>query len=238
MRGQLEAVKGDLDREQTLKANMQQHVAELSTTNLTLENRARALRAQVDYLESDSKQQSDQFADMEARMQDALRSAEEARQKLIKEETERRILFNKYQELKGNIRVMCRVRPVLEESEGDEAKIMFPDLKTSAQVDVMGPEEKSSLGVVSRKTIPFEFDRVFSPGVSNEEVFDEISPAGPKRARRLQRLHLLLRPDWLWKDIHDVFRRRHDPPCDTHDLRHHHQTQGEVVDLHDGGQLR
>ncbi|CAK7567339.1 MAG: kinesin-like nuclear fusion protein [Sporothrix epigloea] len=109
-------------------------------------------------------------------MQQALKIADEARQKLIKEETERRILFNKYQELKGNIRVMCRVRPTTEVTEGDDAVIAFPDEKTSSsQIDVTGPEEKSSLGVTSRKTTPFEFDRVFGPRVDNEEVFGEIS---------------------------------------------------------------
>lgn len=101
--------------------------------------------------------------------------AEEAKQKLIKEETERRVLFNKYQELKGNIRVMCRVRPVLDESEGSPAQLQYPDEKTSAQIDVVGPEEKSSLGQITRKTLPFEFDRVFDPSVANEEVFGEIS---------------------------------------------------------------
>lgn len=175
LRVQMEELKSDLQLEQTLKGALQKQIAEMSITSMTLEDRNRALRAQLEFLESDSKQQSDSFANMEARLQEALRHAEEARQKLMKEETERRILFNKYQELKGNIRVMCRVRPVLETSEGDEAKIMFPDLKTSAQIDIMGPEEKSSLGNVSRKTNPFEFDRVFSPDVHNEEVFGEIS---------------------------------------------------------------
>ncbi|KAK0619337.1 P-loop containing nucleoside triphosphate hydrolase protein [Immersiella caudata] len=175
MRSQLESVKSDLDREQTIKGGLQKQIAEMSTTAMTLEDRNRALRAQIDFLESDSKQQSDSFAAMEARLQDALRIAEEARQKLIKEETERRILFNKYQELKGNIRVMCRVRPVLNESEGNQALIAFPDLKTSAQIDVTGPEERSSLGHTIRKVIPFEFDRVFTPAIHNEEIFGEIS---------------------------------------------------------------
>ena len=175
MRSLMEALKLDLDREQTIKGGLQQQIAEMSTTNMTLEERMRGLRAKIDFLESDSKQQSDSFANMEARLQEALRVAEEAREKLIKEETERRILFNKYQELKGNIRVMCRVRPVLDTSEGDEAKIAFPDFKTSSQIDVTGPEEKSSLGIVSRKVIPFEFDRVFDPSMHNEEVFGEIS---------------------------------------------------------------
>lgn len=160
VRSQLQSAQSGLDREKT--------------TRMALDDRNRALRAQIEFLESDNKQQSDSFASMEARLQDALRVADEARQKLIKEETERRVLFNRYQELKGNIRVMCRVRPVIE-TEADEARLSFPDLKTSAQIDVTGPEEKSSLGVISRKVIPFEFDRVFTPSVQNEDIFGEIS---------------------------------------------------------------
>ncbi|KAK4658110.1 kinesin-like nuclear fusion protein [Podospora pseudocomata] len=174
LRSLMEGLKLDLDREQTVKGNLQQKLTEMSTTNMTLEDRLRGLNAKIEFLESDSKQQSDSFAHMEARLQDALRVAEEAREKLIKEETERRVLFNKYQELKGNIRVMCRVRPVLGNSEGNPAQISFPDEKTSAQIDVT-QEEKNSMGMVSRKVVPFEFDRVFSPAVHNEEIFGEIS---------------------------------------------------------------
>ncbi len=175
MRSQTEALKSDLDREETIRGSLQQQIAEMSTTSMTLEDRMRGLRAKIDFLESDNKQQSDSFADMEARLQEALRVADVAREKLIKEETERRAIFNKYQELKGNIRVMCRVRPALDSSEGEEARLAFPDLKMSSQIDVTGPEEKSSLGTISRKVLPFEFDRVFDPSTHNEDVFGEIS---------------------------------------------------------------
>ena len=172
---EVERVRDDVERERTLKGSLQTSIAELSASNTTLEAKINSLRSHVEFLESDSKAQSDSFASMEARLQDAVRVAEQARQKLIKEETERRVLFNKYQELKGNIRVMCRVRPVLGEAEDEEANITFPDEKTSAEIVLAGPEEKSSLGVVSRKNYPFEFDRVFVPGTQNEEIFDEIS---------------------------------------------------------------
>ena len=175
MRSMLETLKLDVERDQTIKQSLKNQLAEMSTASLTMEDRMRGLKAKIEFLESDSKQQSDSFATMEARLQEALRVADEAKEKLIKEETERRVLFNKYQELKGNIRVMCRVRPVLDSSEGDAATIAFPDEKTSAQIDVTGPEERSSLGAISRKVLPFEFDRVFAPAVHNEEVFGEIS---------------------------------------------------------------
>lgn len=170
-----EMIQSDLDRERTTKAHLQKQVDELIGTNTSLEGTIRSLQAQVHFLESDSKQQSDSFAEMEGKMQEALKAAEEARQKLIKEETERRVLFNKYQELKGNIRVMCRVRPSLDNTEGSSADLDFPDEKTSAQIAVRGPEERNSLGKVTQKTYPFEFDRVFTPQVQNEDIFGEIS---------------------------------------------------------------
>ncbi|KAK3501775.1 putative kinesin-related protein [Neurospora crassa] len=176
LQSQLDDLRSELSQEQKNKRALQEQINEMATTNGKLEARNQGLRAQIDFLESDSKQQSDSFAQMEARLREALEIAETAKQKLIKEETERRILFNKYQELKGNIRVMCRVRPALGKSEGSEAKIMFPDAKTSsAQIEVTGLEEKSSFGNINRKVLPFEFDRVFAPSVHNEEIFDEIS---------------------------------------------------------------
>ncbi|KAK3350751.1 putative kinesin-related protein [Neurospora tetraspora] len=176
LQSQLDDLRSELSQEQRSKRALQEQISEMATTNGKLEARNQGLRAQIDFLESDSKQQSDSFAQMEARLREALEIAENAKQKLIKEETERRILFNKYQELKGNIRVMCRVRPALSKTEGNEAKIMFPDAKTSsAQIEVTGLEEKSSFGNINRKVLPFEFDRVFAPAVHNEEIFDEIS---------------------------------------------------------------
>lgn len=175
MRSEAEGVRSDLQREKALTGSLQTSISELSASNTTLEAKINSLRSQVEFLESDTKAQSDAFAAMEDKLQEALKYAEEARQKLMKEETERRVLFNKYQELKGNIRVMCRVRPPLGHSEGQVAQLSYPDDKTSAEILVAGPEEKSSLGVVQRKSYPFEFDRVFTPEVQNNEIFDEIS---------------------------------------------------------------
>lgn len=174
-RFECDGLRDALEREKHLKGSLQTNIAELSASNTTLDAKINSLRSQVEFLESDSKAQSDSFASMEARLQEALAAAEEARQKLVKEETERRVLFNKYQELKGNIRVMCRVRPSTDDDGSEQAGISYPDEKTSTEILLAGPEERSSLGVVSRKNYPFEFDRVFTPAVQNEEIFGEIS---------------------------------------------------------------
>ncbi len=176
MRGELEDVRGELDREQTLKSNLQKTLAESSSKIVHLEGNVRSLQKHVDFLESGSKAQSDSFVSLERQLQEALQSARESKEKLIKEETLRRILFNQVQELKGNIRVMCRVRPATETEENEAAKISFPDVeKESRELEIQGPEEKSSLGNITRKTSAFSFDRVFGPESQNEEVFGEIS---------------------------------------------------------------
>lgn len=175
-RSRAEGLQAELEREKALKGSLQGSVAELSACNTTLEAKIGSLKSHVEFLESDNKAQSDSFASMEARLQEALRTADEARQRLMREETERRVLFNKYQELKGNIRVMCRVRPPAPGgAEGEAARMSFPDDKTSAEILLAGPEERSSLGTVTRKNYSFEFDRVFAPGTPNDEVFGEIS---------------------------------------------------------------
>ncbi|KKA28206.1 hypothetical protein TD95_003318 [Thielaviopsis punctulata] len=176
LRSRIELLKSEVTLGNSVKSSLQANIAQLSAANVTLEAKINSLRSQIDFLESDSKAQSDSFAAMETKLQEALKAMEAAKTKLHKEETERRILFNKYQELKGNIRVMCRVRPVVNGAEGEVAQIEFPDAdQSSAKISVMGPEEKSSLGYVTRKDYPFEFDRVFSPAVKNDEIFDEIS---------------------------------------------------------------
>ncbi|KAG7110920.1 Kinesin-like protein klpA like [Verticillium longisporum] len=175
MRAQMDALRGDLDREEALKKGLASNISELAASNVTLEAKINSLKSHVEFLESDNQAQSNSFANMEAKLQEALLAADEARHKLIKEETERRILFNKYQELKGNIRVMCRVRPMLGEGEGEGAKITFPDDRTSAEIALQGAEETTAMGRVSRKTFNFEFDRVFAPAALNQDVFDEIS---------------------------------------------------------------
>mmetsp|Transcript_66034 Transcript_66034/g.157900 ORF Transcript_66034/g.157900 Transcript_66034/m.157900 type:complete len:1207 (-) Transcript_66034:131-3751(-) len=82
-------------------------------------------------------------------------------EQLTKADAARRDLHNALQELKGNIRVLCRVRPALDEMatqavrEGQEAN------KFTLTV---GPENYS-----------FAFDKVFLPDENQQEVFDEVS---------------------------------------------------------------
>jgi len=87
----------------------------------------------------------------------------------------RRKLHNTIQELKGNIRVFCRVKPIISKDVGDSTiPFSFPaDEKT---LEVTTPSEKSSItGKEKNKKLLFNFDKVFPPGSNQECVFNEVS---------------------------------------------------------------
>ncbi|CAN9259281.1 unnamed protein product [Alternaria alternata] len=175
VQGELTNVKSELDRERMLKNSLQVQLTEATSNNLTLDAANKAMKEKIDFLESDSQAQSQAFNDLHKRMQDAIEAAERAQDKLRQEETLRRKLFNQVQELKGNIRVMCRVRPA-HETERNPAQISFPDNDTdSKEVAVLGPSKQSATGKDITSAYAYSFDRVFGPASQNSEVFEEIS---------------------------------------------------------------
>ena len=83
--------------------------------------------------------------------------------KYKKEMALRKKLHNKLVELKGNIRVYCRVRPVIKE-DGDG--------KNALNVITFDEDDDAILKVEKSKGEykPFEFDKVFRPESTQEQV--------------------------------------------------------------------
>ncbi|KAM6968337.1 kinesin-like protein KIFC3 [Aplochiton taeniatus] len=89
-------------------------------------------------------------------------------EKYRKEVALRRKYHEQLVELKGNIRVLCRVKPVLKEDQHEEGQSV---------VLTTDPHNESALNVLSKgKTRAFELDKVFHPQATQEEVFQEIEP--------------------------------------------------------------
>ncbi|XP_068603727.1 kinesin-like protein KIFC1 [Brachionichthys hirsutus] len=88
-------------------------------------------------------------------------------------EMERRRLHNTLQEFKGNIRVFCRVRPLVEGGVGQHIQLPAGDNK----VITLAKKEESRTGKAgdTQKIYNFSFDQVFGPTASQQEIFDEIS---------------------------------------------------------------
>jgi DNA repair exonuclease SbcCD ATPase subunit len=84
-------------------------------------------------------------------------------EKYKREYRERKRLFNLVQELRGNIRVFCRVRPIssTEESDGRHNVVTFPQDESDELLVDMGNGRKKR----------FTFDKVLKPGCTNSDVF-------------------------------------------------------------------
>ena len=85
-----------------------------------------------------------------------------------KEQLARKALFNTIQELKGNIRVYCRVRPLSNREQDSQLNaITFPADSTGGQLSIMNNEKKTNHN--------FEFEQVFQTNSTQTEVFSEVS---------------------------------------------------------------
>ena len=90
-------------------------------------------------------------------------------------------MHNTIQDLKGNIRVFCRIRPLLDESKNNETKVYEFNNRDieKQQITIITPktrrQRKSSDQPNEFQKHSFEFDRVFDSTASQENVFEEIS---------------------------------------------------------------
>lgn len=151
-------------------------VAKMTADSLGISTELQATKVNLEKTIAESQQKSDIIAKLE----DAIRGLQDnmaaLESKLRSEETIRRELHNTIQELKGNIRVFCRVRPMLA-SEESQRSCAFSYGQDERELVV----ESTSLNETicgNKKAAPkheFMFDKVFTPSSSQGDVFGEIS---------------------------------------------------------------
>ncbi|KAJ3908590.1 kinesin-domain-containing protein [Lentinula edodes] len=195
----LRACRNDLEQERETVSSLKSALNAQSNAHLTLtaENRSfqtqfTALQAQYDEL---LRTNANLILDLEAERQEKI----EMRKEATENEAVRRKLHNMVQELKGNIRVFCRVRPVLPSditpssgyqptnspnpSPNEElelirqelkADISFPDRRDHREINIWSSSE-SATGQERKESYQFMFDKVFEPECTQAEVFEEIS---------------------------------------------------------------
>ncbi|CAN6450848.1 unnamed protein product [Victoria cruziana] len=100
-------------------------------------------------------------------VQSLVRQCEDLKQKYSKEQAERKKLYNKVLEIKGNIRVFCRCRPLSKE-ESSSGSVMVADFEAAKDGEL-----GMNTGGGTKKT--FRFDRVYSPKDDQVDVFSDAS---------------------------------------------------------------
>merc|ERR1719220_801730 len=173
----LKGVEDELSSKQTEILGLKTSVAELSSSRAGGEAALAGTKTELEAarkinldLQAESSKKSEEIKAM-------IQAQEEMMEKMRWGETERRKLHNLVQELKGNIRVFCRMRPLLGE-EGSE-EIRHVNIQTEKNLELIktvdAANESIAGGLNKNMKYDFEFDRVFGPNSSQSEVFTEIS---------------------------------------------------------------
>ncbi|KAI3792430.1 hypothetical protein L2E82_06310 [Cichorium intybus] len=83
--------------------------------------------------------------------------------------TENRKLYNEVQDLKGNIRVYCRIRPFLKGQSQKQTTIEY--IGDNGELIVTNPSKQ-----IKETHRLFKFNKVFSPSATQEDVFVDTQP--------------------------------------------------------------
>ncbi|XP_061435941.1 kinesin-like protein KIFC1 [Lethenteron reissneri] len=166
----------DLEARDAENAELRRSVAEASALRLAMTTQIDVAECRLRERESALREAGEREAALGAEVATLSASIEEQGRTLQKYETERRYLHNLVQELKGNIRVFCRVRPLLGNEVTKSAEhICFPSMDDSGIALVKQEESHTGRGESKPLRYEFSFDKVFQPSCSQGDVFQEIS---------------------------------------------------------------
>jgi kinesin family protein C1 len=175
LRESLTSLQSQLDANNTTMDSLRSRITTYEAKITVLEQEKLGLVSKAHFLEGNQEMQSQEFTTMSQKLQDAVEGREKALEILRREEALRRKLNATILELRGNIRVFVRTRPLLGE-ETEPCKIDLPDadsLDGCKEMVVHAPTTQTATGKQVNNKHSYAFDRVFSPGTPNLNVFQE-----------------------------------------------------------------
>lgn len=114
------------------------------------------------------------LAELRAQLAERDRTVAAMREKLVDDELLRRKLHNTIQDLKGNIRVFCRVRPAQRGAAEPQPPLYVLDAADPRRLDVV-ETGTAATGRRQQTRHAFVYDHVFGPGATQEDVFEELA---------------------------------------------------------------
>ncbi|XP_032436645.1 kinesin-like protein KIFC1 [Xiphophorus hellerii] len=173
VQSQLEEVQREKNVLQKEMSNLEQKHKVMETLRDSQETELQTLKMKLSVQESTMTRLQATLRDREEEVSSLKETVAEQRDELHAGEMERRRLHNTIQELKGNIRVFCRIRPLEDGGLSKHIQLAASDNKSI----MLAKTEESHTGKTAdtQKNYHFSFDRVFGPLASQQEIFDEIS---------------------------------------------------------------
>ena len=174
LRNTISHLQNQLEATNATVTSLRARIAAEGHRNAALEQEKTALVSKTHFLEGNQEAQSFEFTSMRQKLQDAVTAKETTLDTLRREEMLRRKLNATILELRGNIRVFVRIRPLLA-GEEEAARVEYPDgeaLGGGKELVVHAPTTLSATGKERNEKHSYGFDRVFAPTTANDEVFD------------------------------------------------------------------
>ncbi|XP_067656013.1 carboxy-terminal kinesin 2-like [Haliotis asinina] len=181
---QKENLEGEVSAYQKEVSGLKSSIAEVSSAQAKIGAELEATKLGLSQSESRGREKDTEISRLNGVIVELERVIEEQNRQKREHETERRKLHNLVQELKGNIRVFCRVRPLLGDeilvNDGVIHHMNFPDLDGRVlELEKLGDASlnESSLAASRRgqNKYDFTFDKVFQPETTQSQVFEEIA---------------------------------------------------------------
>lgn len=120
--------------------------------------------------------QSNSLSVLQDQMSQLQETLQDVTDRHAKEKKRRQELHNILMELRGNIRVHSRIRPLMDFDSGGEDIKTLGSPGSKSEVVVHFVDDENVCVRTSKHNKVFEFERVYSPAEAQESVFDEVQP--------------------------------------------------------------
>ncbi|XP_048769438.2 kinesin-like protein KIF25 isoform X2 [Ostrea edulis] len=188
------SLNGQVESEQHFRSNVSETAFKLQRELETIKNDLRSVQSiAIDIPEQFEKytsqatkvvqrhrqvfqSQSSSMTSLQSQVTSMELALQEITERHSKEKKRRQELHNILMELRGNIRVHCRIRPLMEFDCGNEDSGSLGKSGSRSEVVVHFVDDENVCCRTAKHNKVFEYERVFGPTESQNGVFDEVQP--------------------------------------------------------------